>query len=386
MIDILGNIRTLAERMGETAANASFPERIAVAPGAAADAAAFAEEAEYRRLLLVADANTFEAAGRRLRQGAEARRLEVETTLVKPNAQGDVVADEASVVQTLLDLQRSQAQAVVAVGAGTLHDVARYAAFTFGVPFISVPTAPSVDGFASKGAPLLVRGEKITVPAVGPVAVFADTDLLARAPRPLVAAGFGDMLGKTTSLFDWKFGAATAGEPYSPLVAAITERALRACVERAADIGAGKDEGIAALTGALIESGLAMLILGQSHPASGAEHHLSHYWEMEFIRAGRRQLLHGAKVGVASALVSELYRRIAAEGLAGEGDDVVRRLLPDVLEPETIRSLLREAGGPATADELGVSPKLVAESLRLAHRVRPSRYTLLKRYNETGLS
>ncbi|HZG58254.1 MAG TPA: sn-glycerol-1-phosphate dehydrogenase, partial [Paenibacillus sp.] len=74
------------------------------------------------------------------------------------------------------------------------------------------------------------------------------------------------------------------------------------------------------------------------------------------------------------------------EGLAGEGDDVVRRLLPDVLEPETIRSLLREAGGPATADELGVSPKLVAESLRLAHRVRPSRYTLLKRYNETGLS
>ncbi|HZG56353.1 sn-glycerol-1-phosphate dehydrogenase, partial [Paenibacillus sp.] len=314
MIDILGNIRTLAERMGETAANASFPERIAVAPGAATDAAAFAEEAGYRRLLLVADANTFEAAGRRLRQGAEARRLEVETTLVKPNAQGDVVADEASVVQTLLDLQRSQAQAVLAVGAGTLHDVARYAAFTFGVPFISVPTAPSVDGFASKGAPLLVRGEKITVPAVGPVAVFADTDLLARAPRPLVAAGFGDMLGKTTSLFDWKFGAATAGEPYSPLVAAITERALRACVERAADIGAGKDEGIAALTGALIESGLAMLILGQSHPASGAEHHLSHYWEMEFIRAGRRQLLHGAKVGVASALVSELYRRIAAEG------------------------------------------------------------------------
>lgn len=378
---MLNEIKKLAESMGEPIDEAVFPQRIDIGTGVSLAAVDFLEESGIRRALLVADAKTYEAAGNQVRQSLEKRKIAVEIVRVKPNAAGDVIADEASVVQTLLGLQQAGAQAIVVTGAGTLHDIARYAAFTCGVPFVSVPTAPSVDGFASKGAPLIIRGDKLTIPAIGPAAIFADTDILAKAPKQLVAAGFGDMLGKTTSLFDWKFGAATAGEPYSPLVAAMTERALRSCIERVGEIGAGTAEGVEALTRSLLESGIAMLILGQSHPASGSEHHLSHYWEMEFIRSGRRQLLHGAKVGVASALVSELYRRIANEGLAGV-DDAIRRLLPDVLEPEAIRSLLREAGSPSTPEELGVSPKLVSESLRLAHRVRPGRHTLLRRYNE----
>ncbi len=104
----------------------------------------------------------------------------------------------------------------------------------------------------------------------------------------MVAAGFGDMLGKYTSLFDWKFGSLTAGEPYSQTAADITRNALQMCVDHAESIAKRDEDGIRLLISALIESGLAMLLFGQSHPASGAEHHLSHYWEMEYIRLGKK--------------------------------------------------------------------------------------------------
>lgn len=385
---ILEEIRKTAERLGEPVARVHFPKKMILRPGAAAEAADYAEDAGYGRVLLVADSVTMEAAGRTVRQRLEAKRVAVETTRVKANGVGDVIADEASVVQVMIDIQRTAAEAVFVAGAGTLHDIARYAAFTCGVPFVSVPTAPSVDGFTSVGAPLILRGEKITVPAVGPEAIFADTDILMRAPGAMIAAGFGDMLGKLTSMFDWRFGAAAGVERYSPLAAEVTERALRACIGHAGEIGRRSEEGVAVLMRSLIESGLAILIFGESHPASGAEHHLSHYWETEYLRANRRQLLHGAKVGVACALISELYHRAAAEGLPGLEERLaghVRATIRDVPEPEAIRALLREAGGPATPEELGVPPRLVAESLRLAHRIRPNRHTLLKKINEDGL-
>lgn len=398
--DILSSIRREAEARGVRLDDVVFPDEIALSPGASARLPAYLKEKGYRRALLVGDSLTMAAAARE-RLAAEMQELgiAVASTLVTPNPAGDVVADEASVVQTLLDMQRHEADVAVAVGAGTLHDITRYAAFTAGLPFVSVPTAPSVDGFTSRGAPLLIRGDKITVPAIGPSAIFADTDILARAPGAMVAAGFGDMLGKYTSLFDWRVGQALGGEVYDPFVAELTARALADCVAHVDAIGRRTPEGIGLLTRALIESGLAMLIFGQSHSASGAEHHLSHYWEMELLRTGRRQVLHGAKVGAACAVILDHYRHwIASQNeLAEDGrqDRVARthnRLEPHLPEirvwlyelptSERIRELLRIAGGPQTPEELGIDEALVARSLREADQIRPNRRTLLRFINE----
>ncbi|SDD38121.1 glycerol-1-phosphate dehydrogenase [NAD(P)+] [Paenibacillus sp. UNCCL117] len=376
-------VARLSEGM-EQGGKGAFPDPLVVADGAIRQVPEYIAKRGFGNLSIAADANTYEAAGRELEAGLRERGVKVLTTIVLPNSQGDVVADEASVVQLLMDLQRNNSQAVVAAGAGTLHDIARYAAYTAGLPFISVPTAPSVDGFTSKGAPLLLRGDKITVPAIGPEAIFADLAILRLAPAALAAAGFGDMLGKYTSLFDWKFGSVTAGEPYRADVAEITEQALLACVRHAEDIGRGAEEGLRVLTEALIASGLAMLALGHSHPASGAEHHLSHYWEMAYLRSGHRQLLHGAKVGVACAEIAAHYHGLWSAGMFAGSPwrEAVGRELARVPGDSVLRGLLRKAGGPSTLEELGVEEELFKRSLSEAHQVRLNRWTMLRAVNE----
>ncbi|WP_019007759.1 sn-glycerol-1-phosphate dehydrogenase [Cohnella laeviribosi] len=384
MNGIPDKVAAAAARLGKEH-SVGFPEAIDVEAGALKRVAPFVAERGFKRPLVVADERTFRAAGEAVLADLAGAGYREALTLVLPNAQGDVVADEASIVQVILDIQKYAADAIVVAGSGTLHDISRYAAYTTGIPFISVPTAASVDGFTSKGAPILVRGEKITVPATGPAAIFADLDVLRQAPAALTAAGFGDMLGKCTSLFDWKFGSVTAGEPYDEAVADITEQALRACIEHAEAIGRRTEEGIRVLMNALIESGLAMLVFGQSHPASGAEHHLSHYWEMEYIRTGKRQLLHGAKVGVACAEIAGLYLGLRIEDYAK--DEAAAQMLRDALRripsPDSLRGLLDKAGGPATLERLGVDGELLNRSLREAHRIRPNRHTLLRAYNES---
>ncbi|BCG58078.1 sn-glycerol-1-phosphate dehydrogenase [Paenibacillus sp. URB8-2] len=385
MAVLLERIRAAAEEMGGTAA--ALPEVISVGRGALNAVTPYAAEQGWRSPLLVADGNTFAAAGEFLAQQFGGARIPAGVSLVTPNALGDVIADEASVVEVLLAIQQQKADSVIVAGSGTLTDIARYAAYTAGLPFVSVPTAPSVDGFTSNGSPLIIRGNKITVPAAGPIAIFADTELLRSAPASMIAAGFGDMLGKYTSLFDWKFGSLTAGEPYSPTVARLTEQSLLACVGHAEEIGERTEEGIRILTEALLQSGLAILLFGQSHSASGAEHHLSHYWEMEYIRTGRRQLLHGAKVGVACAEISALYHKL--EGLPElrehpEGEQL-RRCISEIPGPDEIRSLLRTVHGPSTTVELGVDDELLRRSLMEAHFIRINRHTLLRFRNEQRL-
>lgn len=358
----------------------SRPEGVVYAPiemegvlerGALGRIAAFLKEKRYEAVVLVVDSHTWAAAGERIAGLLADASISYKVSMLKPNDQGDVIADERAIVRVLLDAPLDS-KAVLAVGSGTIHDIVRFVCCQTGRDFISVPTAASVDGFTSVGAPLIIDGFKQTVPAIAPIAVFADLDVLAASPQTMTAAGFADMLGKFTSLADWRFSHEMAGEPFCPLAYELTERALQQCVQSVEEIATGSEAGLAILMEALLLSGWSMLLTGHSRPASGGEHHLSHYWEMAYIQEGRRQLLHGAKVGVASVILAKHYR----EHLM----DAYPHIFGGLPQWEQLRDWLIQAGGPADPAEIGLSEALIADAMREAHKLR-DRYTGLKHLN-----
>lgn len=355
-----------------------------------------------RHVLLVADARTSKAAGEAVEQLLNDANISCTLCMLEDEANGDVIANEQAICQVFVAYEAS-VDMLLAVGAGTIHDIVRFVSDKVDIPFISVPTAASVDGFTSAGAPLVIRGFKQTFQTCSPQAIFADSDVLVQAPRELLAAGFADMLAKYTSLFDWQVSHLLADEPYCPQIAELTRESLRQCVKHVDDIAAGNIAGVEVLMQALFDSGIAMLFAGHSRPASGAEHHLSHYWEMDFLKHGKRQILHGAKVGVSTIIITKLYTtqlRDVLSALQHSGDDhwtygqqikerlhqhgsTLESLLAELPEPQQLHAWLQRVNAPTTPQQLGIDDALVEQSLHEAIHLR-DRYTGLKLLNEFG--
>lgn len=354
-------------------------------------------------ILTVCDANTLRYAETAL---GDTRRIVFPGDAAATDTEARKITDAAS---------RTRTVCLAACGAGTVHDLTRYAAHGLGLPFVSFPTAASVDGFVSNVAAMTVGGRKITFPSTPPAALFADPDIYAAAPPELTASGVGDIVGKYISLFDWKTGHIITGEPVDDEIYALEEEA----VMRVMQAGAGSPGFTKLVMDCLILSGMAIQYMGNSRPASGAEHHLSHLWEMHCINPPT-PALHGEKVGVSTLLVLEEYWRLAAEGIRFEipddyfshgylepafgylTDGIIAENMPDPFagitparvdecapklteligklpEPEFIRAYLKKCGAKTALGEIGLpeTGDFVSLSLRYAPFVR-RRLTLLK--------
>lgn len=321
-------------------------------------------------IFLVTDNYTYEAAGRQVEQLLDQaglpyhkRVFQTETPLV-PNeyALGSVLA-----------AMTSQDDMLLAVGSGTLNDVTKYVSARTGVPYVIAATAPSMDGYASTVAPTILDGFKTTLPAVYPAAIVADVDILKDAPMPMLTAGFGDIIGKFTSLADWRLSHQLNGEYYCPEVAGVIEAAVETCAANAQALAQREPQAIQAVTEALILSGLAMGMVGVSRPASGAEHQMAHYWEMDALRRGEEHPLHGNAVGVGTVLAASLYEMAVEylpQGFAA----------PDKGQ---ILACLQAAGSCADPKELGIRRELCLESLLHAMELR-DRFTVQKLLEQKG--
>lgn len=256
--------------------------------------------------VVIWDENTRQAASRRLLPvlgGVDEVTLPAE----------ELKADETGVSQLKRGLTALEGgpSVLLAVGAGTIHDLTRFVAFERNLPFVSVPTAASVDGFVSGVAAMTWEGLKKTFPSRSPVAVVADLEMISQAPSRLTAAGVGDMLGKYICLADWKIASLVTGEYYCPQVVQLEEEALQKVVDSLDRIAAREPEGYRSLMEGLILSGIAMQMIGNSRPASCAEHHISHFWEMGLVDSVDHGALHGEKVGVGAVALADLYKRSA---------------------------------------------------------------------------
>lgn len=263
----------------------------------------------FSRGIVVADENTAPIAGAAL---AETLGLPLLTIPGNAHATEIVCADVTA------DPLTSDRDFYVACGSGSLHDIVRYIACEQNVPFYSYPTAASVDGFVSGIAAMTIRGTKVSYPSRSPIALYADPAVFANAPERLTASGVGDLLGKYICLADWRIARAMIGEEICPALmeleyAVIDE--LETVIADAGDAilatGDAHTAFVCRVMEGLVLSGLAIQLNGDSRPASGAEHHLSHFWEMARINADI-PALHGEQVGIASLLMLDYYKKAAA--------------------------------------------------------------------------
>ena len=246
-------------------------------------------------------------------------------------------------VSLLMEKLPKNAEILIAIGSGTVHDLTRYCAYEMGVDFVSCPTAASVDGFCSSVAAMTWHGCKKTLAAVAPRIVVADTDIIKKAPIMLAKSGFGDMVGKYIALCDWKIGHILTGEFYCERIADMMLAATKEVLSSVAGIVSGDAEGYEKLTYGLLLSGLAMQMMGNSRPASGAEHHISHLIEMSPPPLGvKSDALHGEKVGVGTLLALREYKRLSQirfpvfEDYSVFSDETVKSVFGDAMAEEIL--------------------------------------------------
>ena len=387
----------------------------------------YAVESGLAAFTLVADKNTYAALGQQVEAALRSAGQAVETIVLPGD---EVVADEGRIVQVLMRAPVGET-CYLAVGSGTITDITRFVSCRTRSRFISLPTAPSIDGYATSSNALTIGGLKLSIPGQAPEAIFCDIDTLAAAPRPMIAAGLGDTLAKFTSVNDLRLGHLLWDERWDEAIGQRMENLAHAALARADEIARADADAVALLTRTLIDSGLEMAAFGSSAPGGGSEHHISHCWEMRMLQAGLPPLLHGAKVGVGTVIAAGWYARLREMSRDGAASRLTRAILPDadaqeeiirrvygpvadqiiaqqaqfirmsperwsalkqrildrwddvqavaarVPAPEAIAAALRSAGGPATAQELGLSKAEAELAADFGHFTRP-RFTIAK--------
>jgi glycerol-1-phosphate dehydrogenase [NAD(P)+] len=262
--------------------------------------------------LLVMDPNTRQAAGADVARELSQAGVDVDE-LVFAQREGLLAGpDEVKRVRERI----ADGRALIAVGSGVITDIVRYAAHQAECEFLSVPTAASMDGYASSVAALQLDGVKVTYPARAPRAIYADPRVAAAAPPELTRAGIGDLLAKASAHTDWLAAHLLYGERFDPVVAQRVQGPVSVATSSVPELLAGKPAAIEALLKGLVESGIAMAIFGSSRPASGCEHHASHFWDLLAARGRRPHAPHGLQVGYATRFAMRLQRFAFADGVA----------------------------------------------------------------------
>ncbi|MCS7174585.1 MAG: iron-containing alcohol dehydrogenase [Pseudothermotoga sp.] len=199
---------------------------------------------------------------------------------------------------------------IVSIGSGSLTDIAKCAAHLKGAKFSSFPTAPSVDGYTSSIAAISINGEKTTLQATTPNKVVIDPKILIKAPSELVKAGIGDICAKFTARLDWKLSNLVTGESICDLVWEELKVTFEKVLMKVESILKKDEKTILELMRALLISGLNITVVGNSRPASGAEHLISHSFEMYHELRGETPMYHGLQVAIGTFITMKAYKMI----------------------------------------------------------------------------
>lgn len=304
----------------------------------------FCKKSDYKKYLLVSDDNTYQVLGKSVHDALIKEGWDVINVVLHPE---HLHADSVTISRVFAAYD-GLPRMFVSVGSGTITDTTRLTSHRSQNPFISLPTAASVDAYTSVNAAVTIGEYKGSIYCQSPVAIFTDIPTIAASPKWLTASGFGDLTSKFTSTSDWKFTNIIWGSKFEP---AIYEKALGAA-QQAAAVADGlithDPQSLAAMMQGQFDSGFSMADFGNSAPASGGEHHIAHMWEMMFHWAGREGLYHGNAVGVATIFEAGWYEQFRKLGKKEAEELILHAHVPSRSEQEkTIHADL-----PEIADEL----------------------------------
>lgn len=291
---------------------------------------------DYNRIYVVADTNTYAAAGEKvcalLKEKGKLSHvfvLDDETVLPNENTLGRILlhAHDPGAKSNIFAYSPLP-DLILAVGSGTVNDSCRVVSYRLGLPYAVFGTAPSMDGYVSAGSPILHDGTKSTVQATTPKYFIADLDIVKDAPYDMLLAGIGDMFGKYTGLIDWELTRDYTGEYFCDKIAADVLAATDACLENGYLLEKRDPESIGNVMRGFLVTGLGMAYTGNSRPASGSEHIIAHAWELADVEKGEKPHLHGLEVCEATRLVAIMYQMLLEETDDEHLKTLIRKYLP----------------------------------------------------------
>lgn len=247
---------------------------------------------DYKKILLVSDENTFGVCGESVLRLLGNKIYD--NLILRSN--GKVVIPNEQSITTIEEKLIESADLIVGIGSGVINDLCKYVSFFHNLPYFIVATAPSMDGYASSGAAMILDGMKVTVTTRPPKAIIADTAVLKSAPYKMLQAGYGDIVGKFSCLNDWQLSALVNDEHFCQKIFDY----MLVCTNTVKEISEGiknRDEKtLGILMEVLVIVGIMISFAGSSRPASGSEHHLSHFFEITGILNNQPYFDHGIDV------------------------------------------------------------------------------------------
>ncbi|GGW23642.1 iron-containing alcohol dehydrogenase family protein [Streptomyces xantholiticus] len=263
-----------------------------------------------------------------------------------------------SAVKLADDMKGNRYDAVVGLGGGKIIDVAKYAAARVGLPLVAVATNLAHDGLCSPISILDNDNGRGSYGVPSPIAMVIDLDVVREAPVRFVRSGIGDAISNISAIADWELSHRIKGENVDGLAAAMARTAGESVLRHPG--GVGDDEFLTVLAEALVLSGIAMSISGDSRPSSGACHEISHAFDLLYPK---RAASHGEQCGLGAAFAMHLRGAHEQAGLFAE--------------------VLRRHGLPVTPDEIGFSPDEFVRAVEYAPQTRPGRFTILEHLDLT---
>ena len=389
-------------------------------------------------VLLIQDNNTQMAAGQKLAAILAKAGLPYSELVLKDGPLRIVDADYERAIE-IREVIKEQKCFPLAVGSGTINDLVKRAAFELGMPYACVGTAASVDGYCAFGAALVHNGFKTTFDCPAPLAVIADTELIASAPYNMTASGYADLYAKLPGGVDWFLADRLGIEMIHKESWAMVQDELPLWLSGPEKLKEGDPDSLSRLFRGLTMSGCAMQLYKDSRPAAGAEHLISHIWEMEHLLKDGLPVSHGFKVAMGTVIAASLmeafysldpeeisvdacrpFRESWEERRESIGkhfsDPAVREMIEEPCREkwitdeewearirriaqvlpelgafarqklgsvEAVKDNLIQAQCPVSPKDFGIGPEGIKDAVRKAQMIR-KRYTILDALYETG--